>query len=67
MQHKMNKKLLIVGGILAVLLIAGALFFNALSHRYQVVDDGRILDKWTGNVYYGGYKMYNVHHPGEGI
>ena len=60
MQYKMNKKLLIIGSIIAVLMIAGSLFLSAQSGRYAVVENNCVLDKWTGNVTYQGKIVYNI-------
>lgn len=56
----MNRKLLFIGGIVAVLLIAGGLFLSAQSNRYAIIEKSCVLDKWTGDVTYQGQKVYNV-------
>jgi hypothetical protein len=60
MQYQINKKALIIGWIIAVLLIAGGLFLSAQSKRYAVMKDHYILDKWTGIVTQYGQKIYNI-------
>ena len=59
-QYKMNKRWLFIGGIVAILLIAGGLFLSAQSHRYIVIEKSCVLDKWTGDVTFQGEKLYNV-------
>ena len=60
MQYKMNRKLLFIGGIVAVLLIAGGLFLSAQSNRYAVIENSCVLDKWSGSVTYQGQYVYNI-------
>jgi len=58
-----RKSTFIISAIVAVTLICGCLFLNALSNRYAVIESNCVLDKWTGKVTGEGYFLYNIHKP----
>lgn len=57
---KSKNFLLILSCFVIVILLIMALFTNALSNRYEKLDQGLVLDKWTKTVYDGPNPVYRL-------
>ena len=57
---KSKNFLFIISCFVIVILLIMALYTNALSNRYEKLDQGLVLDKWTKTVYFGPDPIYRL-------